>query len=76
MLKVACQNALTPAGKYISVDDERPRPRPEDLLLLRGLVESGSLKPVIDRRYSLEQIAEAHRYVEQLHKKGNVIITM
>jgi NADPH:quinone reductase-like Zn-dependent oxidoreductase len=76
MLKVACQNALTPAGKYVSVDDERPRPRPEDLLLLRGLVESGVLKPVIDRRYSLEQIAEAHRYVEQLHKKGNVIITM
>jgi NADPH:quinone reductase-like Zn-dependent oxidoreductase len=75
-LKVACQNALTRATKYISVDDERPRPRPDDLLMLGELVEGGALKPVIDRRYPLEGIAEAHRYVEQLHKKGNVIITL
>lgn len=75
-LKVACQSALTPTGKYISVDDGSPRPKPDDLLQLRQLVETGALRPVIDRRYPLEDVAEAHRYVEQLHKKGNVILTI
>ncbi len=75
-LKVASANALTPDGKLISVDDRLPRVRREDLIHLRELVEAGTLKPVIDRRYPLEQIAEAHRYVEQGHKKGNVVITV
>ncbi len=75
-LKMQVKDSLTPNGKYISVDDGSPKAQVEDLIFLKELVEARHLKPVIDRSYPLEEMVEAHRYVDKGHKKGNVVITV
>lgn len=75
-LKTACKAALLPGGAYVSVDDDRPRFGRDDLVRLTEMAEAGALRPVLDRTYPLEEIAEAHRYVEEGHKRGNVVVTI
>ena len=71
--KSECKGALTAKGVFVSVMDYL-KEKPEYLLFLKELAEAGKIKPVIDRSYSLEQIAEAHRYVDKGRKKGNVVV--
>lgn len=75
-LKAQCKKALSPNGKYISIDDGSPKLKAEYLVQLNELFEAGEFKAVIDRTYPLEQIVEAHKYVDTGRKKGNVVITV
>jgi NADPH:quinone reductase-like Zn-dependent oxidoreductase len=71
-----CRQVLTPGGASVSVDDGRPKLRREDLVLLGELATKGEIRPVIDRTYALEDIAEAHAYVDNGHKRGNVVVAV
>ena len=68
--------ALAPNGRYVTIAKLRTKQSAEELSFIKGLIEAGEIRAVIDRRYPLEQIVEAHRYVEAGHKRGNVVITM
>lgn len=72
--KSECRKILAPNGRYIRTTG--PEPRRKDLLFLKEMIEAGKLKTVIDRRYSLDEVADAHGYVEKGHKKGNVVINV
>ncbi len=75
-LKMKCLKMLTPEGKYISIDDKVKSFSHETISFLIELFETGKIWPVIGKCYPLEQISEAHSYVDEGHKVGNVVITV
>lgn len=68
--------ALAPNGTYVTIAKLSTKQNIEELIFIKELIEAGEIRSVIDRYYPLEQVPEAHRYVEIGHKKGNVIINV
>lgn len=71
-----CKKILAPAGKFVTVKKGDGMRYAKHLNFLKELIETGKLKPILDRVYPFEKIADAHYYVEQGHKKGNVAIRL
>ena len=67
---------LTPNGTYISIARLDTKESKDNLIFIKERIEAGEINAVIDRCYPLEQMVEAHRYVDTGHKKGNVVITV
>jgi NADPH:quinone reductase-like Zn-dependent oxidoreductase len=79
LIPARAKKALKDSGMFLNVVRDSGNGNyltSDDLIFLKDLVEAGRLRPVIDRCYPLENVAEAHRYVEKGHKKGNVVITV
>jgi NADPH:quinone reductase-like Zn-dependent oxidoreductase len=75
-LKVACNKALAPEGRYVSIDDGSLMLDSKRLASIKELVEAGHIRPIVDRCYRFEEIVEAHRYVGKGHKKGGVAVSI
>lgn len=76
LLKEKSKQAINRKGKYLSIDDGAPQTPKKSFLALKALVEQRKLRAVIDSVYPLEEVVEAHRYVERGHKRGSVILTI
>lgn len=75
-LKTACRAALVPGGRYVSIDDGALELSSARLDRVTALVEAGTVTPVLGATYALESIADAHRYVQDGHKRGGVAISI
>ena len=72
--KSKASKILAPNGSYITIARLSTKESIDNLIFIRELIEAGAIKAVIDRRYPLEDMVEAHRYVDAGHKRGNVVI--
>lgn len=75
-LKENCKKALTEDGEYVSIDNGDLKLSSKRLDFLTKLIEEENIKPIVDKVYSLDDIVEAHKYVEKGHKRGGVAIRM
>jgi NADPH:quinone reductase-like Zn-dependent oxidoreductase len=74
--KSIATKALAPDGTYVTIARLSTKESMDNLVSIKELIEAGKVKAVIDRCYTLEQTAEAHRYVDSGHKRGNIVITL
>ena len=74
--KSRASKILAPNGTYVTIARLDSKEKMENLIFIRELIEAGEIKAVIDRCYPLEEMVEAHRYVDTGHKRGNVVITV